>query len=84
MSYVVRIHRRVGKFIKKLADEKVRARLLDVIESLEHYPAVLRRLDVEKIRGMERAFRIRVGRYRIVFCVDKKERVIYVTNIFIK
>jgi len=84
MGYVVRIHRRVGKFIKKLADEKVRARLLDVIESLEHYPAVLRRLDVEKIRGMERTFRIRVGRYRIVFYVDKKEKVIYVTNIFIK
>jgi len=84
MSYVVRIHRKAGRFIRRITDERVRTKLIDVIESLKHYPAVLRRLDVEKIRGMERTFRIRIGRYRIIFHVDKEEKIIYVTKVFIK
>lgn len=51
------------------------------MESLERYPVSLREMDVATIRGAERAFRIRVGRYRIIFAVDKEENTIYVTHL---
>jgi len=82
--YRVIVHRRVSKFLTRLADEKARRRLLDVLASLRDYPVVLRSLDVEKIRGAVRTFRVRVGRYRIVFYVNKAERTIYVTHVFMK
>jgi len=43
-------------------------------------PLVLREMNVEKIRGLERVFRIRISEYRVIFFVDKKERTIYVTH----
>jgi len=38
-------------------------------------------MDAATIRGVEKTFRVRVGRYRIVFSVDKKEKTIYVTHV---
>lgn len=32
-------------------------------------------MDVAAIRGVDKTFRIRVGRYRIIFTVDKKENI---------
>ena len=62
--YRVLIHRRVSKFIKRdVKGETDKRRLLDVIEGLAEYPAVLRKKNVEKIKGLERTFRIRAGKY---------------------
>jgi mRNA-degrading endonuclease RelE of RelBE toxin-antitoxin system len=41
---------------------------------------VLREIDAEKIKGLEKTFRIRIGKYRVIFFVDKTERTIYVTH----
>jgi mRNA-degrading endonuclease RelE of RelBE toxin-antitoxin system len=38
-------------------------------------------MDVEKLEGFERTFRVRIGRYRLVFHVDKKEKLIFVTHL---
>lgn len=37
-------------------------------------------MDVEKVKGLEKTFRIRIGKYRVIFSVDKTERTIYVTH----
>jgi len=55
--------------------------LINTIEKLEDYPYSLREMDAAPIRGVEKTFRVRVGRYRIVFSVDKKEKTIYVTHV---
>jgi len=83
--FTVIVHKKVLKFIKKnVKDENVRRMLINAISELERCPLVLRERDVEKIRGTERIFRIRVGRYRIIFYVDKSKRTIYVTHIGIR
>mgnify|MGYP000135472243 CR=1 FL=1 len=83
--FTVIVHRKVLKFIKKnIKDENIRRSLINAISDLQRYPLVLRERDVEKIKGMERVFRIRVGRYRIIFYVDKSKRTIYVTHIGIR
>lgn len=80
-KFKVIIHRRVYKFIQKIKDEKLKNKIKDIIVRLEDYPLVLREIDVEKIRGLEKTFRMRIGKYRVIFFVDKTERTIYVTNI---
>jgi len=79
--YRVVAHRRVLRFLNGLDIEGQRRALLETMESLERYPVSLREMDVATIRGAERAFRIRVGRYRIIFAVDKEENTIYVTHL---
>ena len=37
-------------------------------------------MDSEKLKGLERTFRVRVGKYRIIFFVDNAEKTIYVTH----
>ena len=36
---------------------------------------------MEKLEGLKRAYRIRVGEYRIIFLVDKEDKTIYITHI---
>jgi len=51
------------------------------IRKLAEYPLSLKELDVEKLQGVQRTFRVRIGRYRFIFFVDKKERTILVTHL---
>ncbi len=38
-------------------------------------------MDIEKVRGLDKTFRIRIGKYRIIFHVDKTEKTIYITHV---
>jgi len=79
--FKVIVHRRVYKYLKKIKDRELKDRLISVILGLEDYPLILRRMDVVKLEGLEKTFRIRVGDYRIIFFVDKRNRLIYVTHL---
>ena len=79
-KYNVIAHRRVYRFISDLKDEKLRSMVKDTLTKLENYPLTLREMDVEKIKGLDKTFRIRIGKYRIIFYVDKTEKTIYVTH----
>lgn len=78
--YKILIHRRVTKFLKSLMNKKLKNRMKESIEKLVDYPLILRELDVEKLEGIERTYRIRLGEYRVIFYVDKGQRTIYVTH----
>lgn len=78
--YKVIAHRRVHRFISDLKDGNLKSMVKDALAKLENYPITLREMDVEKIKGLDKTFRIRIGRYRIIFHVDKRERTIYVTH----
>lgn len=79
-KFKVIAHRRVHKFIRKLKDDRLQNTIKDAIAKLEDYPLVLREIDAEKVKGLEKTFRIRIGKYRVIFFVDKTERTIYVTH----
>ena len=61
-------------------DEKLKNKVKESIEKLADYPLILRELDVEKLEGIERTYRIRLGEYRIIFYVNKGQKTIYVTH----
>jgi len=79
-KYKVIAHQRVHKFISDLKDENVKNTIKDTLTKLENYPIILREMDVEKIKGLKKTFRIRIGKYRIIFHVDKTEKTIYVAH----
>ena len=78
--YKVLAHRRVLRFLNALDEERRKRAILETIENLERYPMSLREMDVASIRDVDRTFRIREGRYRIIFAVEKEENTIYVTH----
>jgi mRNA-degrading endonuclease RelE of RelBE toxin-antitoxin system len=69
------------KLLALLGEEALKERIKEIIKKLVDYPLSLRELDVEKLEGAERTFRVRIGRYRLIFHVDKKERTIFVTHL---
>jgi len=79
-KYKILIHRRVANFLKNLMNEKLKNKIKESIEKLVDYPLILRESDVEKLEGIERMYRIRLGEYRVIFYVDKKQKTIYVTH----
>lgn len=79
-KYKVIAHQRVHKFINTLKNENLKDAIMTHIEKLEDYPLTLREMDIEKIKGLEKTFRIRIGKYRIIFHVDKTEKTIYITH----
>ncbi|MGB9658947.1 MAG: type II toxin-antitoxin system RelE family toxin [Nitrososphaerales archaeon] len=79
-KYKVLIHRRVAKFLKSVMDEKLKNKIKESIEKLVDYPIILRELDVEKLEDIERTYRIRLGAYRVIFYVDKRQKTIYITH----
>ncbi len=64
------------KFLKK-ADKILAKRILEKIENLREEPVIH---DTKRIEG-EKLFRVRVGKYRILYEVDYKENLIGVIKI---
>ena len=79
-KYKVIAHQRIHKFISNLKDENLKDKITGHLAKLENYPITLREMGIEKIKGLEKTFRIRIGKYRIIFHVDKTEKTIYITN----
>ena len=79
--YTVVAHKRVMRFLAGLGEQTTKDRILQTIGRLADYPLSLRELDVAKLEGAERTFRVRIGRYRLIFHADKKERTIFVTHL---
>jgi len=74
-------HRRVHRFLRRLSNERLKHSIIEAMEKLEDYPLSLREMDVERIKGLKKTFRIRVGQHRIIFHVDKPKKIIYVTHL---
>jgi mRNA interferase RelE/StbE len=79
--YVVRITPLAERLIERLNRQTSRKdfyRIRDAIKNLstEPYPQ-----GVRKIIGRESSFRIRVGRFRVVYEVMKKENLVLITKV---
>jgi mRNA-degrading endonuclease RelE of RelBE toxin-antitoxin system len=79
-KYRVLAHRRVHKFLTTLTDKKLKHNITNHIKKLENYPITLTEMDTKKITGLEKTFRIRIGKYRIIFHVDTSKQIVYITH----
>ncbi|MGA8856213.1 MAG: hypothetical protein WB643_03495 [Candidatus Bathyarchaeia archaeon] len=83
-DYRVKVHPDADKFIAGITEPERKKLAQELVNDLQNYPDVLDHWDIEKIRNRENTYRARIGRYRIVFVVDKKTRQIDVPEAFMK
>ena len=76
-SYEVLIHKKLAKSTKNLTKNHLEkfAKLIDVL-SKNPYP--WKEFDLKKIEGTEDTYRIRFGKYRIIYYIDKEQKTIHI------
>ncbi|MFM8720148.1 MAG: type II toxin-antitoxin system RelE family toxin [Chthoniobacterales bacterium] len=67
MRYAVSLDKSAARFLLRLRDAKLKARLDEAIESLANEP---RPPGCRKLAGTSDRYRIRIGDYRIVYRID--------------
>ncbi len=79
--YAVKVRKKVNRFIdEEIREPQRKAEARQAINDLQNYPSVLGRWDIEKVKGRENTYRVRIGRYRIGFVVDKAMKEIEVAD----
>jgi len=70
------------KALKSLEEipQSYKQRILELLRALEKDP-LPEGYDLKKLKGFENAYRVRVGKYRVVYEVDWKERKVLVVFI---
>lgn len=79
-KYQVIVSKRAYKFLDKL-DERLRLRVIDGLGCLENFPFFMKSLDIAKLKGREGYYRLRVGKIRVIFKVDKEAKRVLVEKI---
>ncbi len=85
--YKVVYHKSFLKELKSIiqgGDKKIKNRVEEIIEELRKDPHNRRpRVDIKLISSKkEGVYRVRIGRYRMVYQVDEENMIIYITMVF--
>ena len=78
--YRVLLTRRATKGFEK-APEHIKKRVVEALDALRESFAPVKQFDVRRLKGMEGIFRIRIGDWRIIYEVRRKEGLIIVLHI---
>ena len=80
MTFKVKIHPEVAKAIRSIpkSHQKKVAKLFEV---LKKDPVPYRTFDVRKLKGYHNRFRVRFGKYRLIYEVDKKEKLVLILKL---
>lgn len=79
-EYQVIVSKRAYKFLGKL-NRKLRQRIIEEISSLENFPFFIKALDIAKLKGRKGYYRLRTGKIRTIFKIDKEAKKIFVLKI---
>ena len=83
MTFNINIKEKSLKFISSLQKHD-RERLKDVIFILKEDPIPIKSLDIAKLKGENNKYRIRKGKFRIIYEVIWEQRVILVHKVDIR
>ncbi|MHA1713215.1 MAG: type II toxin-antitoxin system RelE family toxin [Candidatus Ranarchaeia archaeon] len=78
--YRVLIAKRTDNILAELKDA-TRKKIIGVLSDLANFPFLVGTHDMAKLKGRTGYYRIRVGKIRIIFKVDKPRRTIVIENI---
>ena len=79
-NYRIVVHRNVDKFLDRM-DEKAKKGVLQKILYLETFPNPNEHLDIMKMEGQKDFYRLRTGKFRVMFSVDKTTQTIIILKI---
>lgn len=77
--YTLIIHKKAAKFLKSrnLSTKNMIKKKLDL---LREDPLSHSQLDIKKLRGVENVYRLRIGRIRIIYQVEKQKLMILIIS----
>lgn len=78
--YRVVLTKRATKGLEQ-APQHIKKRTVEVLDALRESFAPVKQFDVKRLEGMEGVFRIRIGDWRIIYEVRRKEGLIAVFEI---
>ncbi len=78
MSFEIFISSKALKFIEKLTDKR-KTLIYEKLDTLKDFPDL--NMDIKKMKGMDNVYRIRIGKIRILFDLDKKDSAITIISI---
>ena len=78
--YRVVLTKRAVKGLEK-APEHIRKKAVEALDALQQTFAPVKLFDVKKLKGLEETFRIRIGDWRIIYELHRKESAIVVLDI---
>ena len=70
--YKILVSKQALKNIEDLP-EHVKKRMKEAINTLSQYPIPVKKYDIKKIAGEERTYRIRIGKYRLIYEIYGEE-----------
>ena len=73
--YRVKYHKHVVKFLQK-HDHNTRSKIVEFFDTIKHNPMDFKAYDVKPIKGFENRFRLRIGKFRVVFSVMEETMLI--------
>jgi mRNA interferase RelE/StbE len=80
MSFVVKAKNRVVKILE-VFPKAVRKRIEELILTLKENPLPYLKFDLVKMKGYENIYRVRIGKIRIIYKIDFKNRIIEILDI---
>ena len=84
MAWKIKFHKNALKFLKNLEDKRqnqIKKRLNELLTYLDKGVFPYNRLDIKRMRGKWKdSFRMRIGDIRIIFTLDKENKVVWVYN----
>ena len=80
MKFEIEIAPKVKKFLKKQSHEFLN-KLYRKFIALSENPYRAEMLDIKKLKGYEDDYRVRVGKYRALYTIFAKEKVVYIYQI---
>jgi len=80
MSFKIIIGKRAEKGIRRLPPANLK-RFTELVEMLKVNPVPVENFDVKKMRGSERAYRVRLGNYRVLYTVRWDEDTIVILKV---
>jgi len=80
MSYQLKLHKSVTKFLKS-APPKTRQRIVDKLNLLQENPLTHTQLDIKAMQGLTDTYRLRIGPLRIIYQIQQDKLIIYLLTI---
>jgi mRNA interferase RelE/StbE len=80
MSFIVKAKSKILKKLEKFP-KGIRKRIEELILTLKENPLPYLRFDLVKMGGYEDTYRIRIGKVRIIYRIDFKNRIVEITEV---
>jgi len=80
MSFRVLVNPKTEEKLKALPEANIK-KMVELLDVLQENPIPVETFDIKKLKGLKDTYRVRVGRYRVIYTIFWDEKEIAVSKI---